>query len=313
MNSEEHIHKKSLMNALKRNPWILTTFIFGVLAIVLLLVLILPTLAISGKNVGKNFVNFINEKGGTQIEFISSKAYGSSLYEVIVSSNGQEMPAYITKDGKYFIQIVAPISESEEKTSSSTSTEIVKSDKPQIELFVMTYCPYGTQAEKGFIPAVENFGNTINAKIRFVHYFMHGDKEEKETYNQVCIREEQADKYWNYLKCFLNNSDSTTCIKQTNIDQKKLTACLANNYSKAKEYYQVDSTLSEEYGVQGSPTLVINGKIAEGGRSASSFLDAFCQAFNNIPTECSASLSSETPSAGFGYGSSGSDTTASCN
>jgi len=115
-----------------------------------------------------------------------------------------------------------------------------------------------------------------------------------------------------YLACFLEDGDSARCVKKIGVDQKKLSSCLANDYKIAKEYYQVDSTLSEEYGVQGSPTLVVNGKIAESGRSASAFLDVFCQAFNDVPSECSTKLSSENPSPGFGSGSSSSGSTASC-
>ena len=49
---------------------------------------------------------------------------------------------------------------------TSTSTTVPKSDKPLVELFVMAYCPYGTQAEKGLIPVIELLGDKIDASIK---------------------------------------------------------------------------------------------------------------------------------------------------
>jgi len=190
------------------------------------------------------------------------------------------------------------------KATTSGST-----GKPQVELFVMTYCPYGTQAEKGIIPALKALGDKIDAKIRFVHYFMHGDQEEAETYTQVCIREEQSDKYLDYLECFLEDGDSSRCLGEIGIDENSLNTCID---SKAKGYYAEDSALSQSYSVQGSPTLVINGVQSDAGRSSQLYLQGICEAFSKAPSECSQALSAETPSAGFGYNTASSGSTASC-
>jgi glutaredoxin len=202
--------------------------------------------------------------------------------------------------------LIEPASSQEEESS----TEVIKSDKPTVELFVMTHCPYGTQAEKGFIPAIKNLGSSIDAQVRFVHYFMHGDTEEAETYNQVCIREEQSAKYLDYLTCFLEDGNTTRCIKKVGIDQAKVNKCVSSG--KAKEYYSFDSQLSEGYGVQGSPTLVINGVQISSGRDAASMLDSICGTFNNAPSTCGASLSSTSPSPGFGTGTTSGSTSAQC-
>ncbi len=186
-----------------------------------------------------------------------------------------------------------------------------KSDKPKVELFVMTHCPFGLQAEKGFLPAIEALGNKVDASIKFVHYFMHGDQEEQETYNQICIRQEQAAKFNSYLNCFIIENDSGKCIAQAGVDKTKLNSCIN---SKAKDYYKADSALSNKYGVQGSPTLVINGAQSNAGRDAASYLAGICAAFDKAPAECSKKLSTTAPSSGFGAGSdtSGADA-ASCN
>lgn len=198
-----------------------------------------------------------------------------------------------------------------EDTTCATTFACNKQDVAYAEVFVMTHCPYGTQVEKGVLPVVDALGSKGNITIRFVHYFMHGDKEEAETYNQVCIREEQNDKYYAYLKCFLNASDSPGCLVKTGVDQAKLNTCLD---TKAKDYYAIDSALSNKYGVGGSPTVVINGAQVDANRDSASLLSLICSGYKNAPAECSTQLSSTAPSPGFGYAQTGasSNTQAQC-
>jgi hypothetical protein len=306
-----------IQSKIKKNPWIVYTIVLAIVAIVLAYFLY-KSGGLTGNTIGANaagekLVTYLNSKTGGGVELVSSKDSGS-LYEVMVTYQGNEIPVYITKDGSYFIQGVVPIEDSNTPATTNTNTntqtpEVVKSDKPKVELFVMTECPYGTQAEKGIIPVLELLGNKIDAQISFVHYFMHGDKEEQETYTQVCIREEQADKYMAYLSCYLEDGNSSRCIDKVKVSKTKLSSCVKD---KAKNYYATDSAASEAAGVSGSPTLVINGQIVNSGRSSSAFLQTICSAFNTVPSECSEVLSSTNPSAGFGTSASGSNTAASC-
>ena len=76
--------------------------------------------------------------------------------------------------------------------------------------------------------------------------------------------------------------------------------------------FDVDAALNTKYGVGGSPTLIINGVQSNAGRDSASYLKAICAAFNTAPTECSTTLSSTQPGAGFGYDSVGSAQAAGC-
>lgn len=321
--------KKTFVDKVRKNPWIFSTFVLAALVIVMAVTGFDVTgKTISADKAGHGFVDFINSRGGAQIEFVSVEEFSSDLYQVTVLADGNEVPAHITKDGKYFVQLVAPLEEQvleeQQSTSAPEEPEVVKSDKPLVELFVMTHCPYGTQAEKGFLPALKAMKGVSDMKVRFVHYFMHGETEETETHRQVCIREEQPDKFISYLECFLegdgnanengymaNGNDPSSCMKKVGIDEAKVVECMGNG--KAEEYYAVDSELSESYGVRGSPTVVVNGQIAQAGRSPQAYLDVTCSAFNDVPEVCgSISVSSETPTPGFGFGTTSSATTAQC-
>ena len=295
--------------------WKFTTIIFAVLFVVAIIFSFRGNLTghvVSGDNAGEKLVSYLNTIADSEVTYVSSKDLGN-IYEITVKYKGEDIPVYATKDGKYFVQAIKEIPTAKAGTATgnvvaNTATEVPKTSKPVVELFVMTYCPYGTQAEKGILETIKTLGDKIDFKIRFVHYFMHGDQEEQETYTQVCIREEQSSKFNDYLTCFLEDGNSTRCLAKTGIDISKLNSCKTN---KAKSYYAIDSQLSQQYGVQGSPTLIINGVEASSGRSPAAFLSTICSAFSSKPQECSVSLSSTTPNPGFGYNA-GSSSSGSC-
>jgi len=305
-----HYHKKSLGEKLMKNPWMTSSIFLGVVVLILMINMFAGgmtggVVGVSEDVAAQKVLDFVNGQTGGGVTLVEVKE-NSGLYEVFVEYRGDKIPLYITKDGENLIQGITPLSSFEEQKEPAP-TEVTKSDKPTVELFIMTHCPYGTQAEKGFIPVLEALGNKIDASVNFVHYFMH-EPEETETPRQVCIREEQEDKFIPYLECFLEDGDSLRCLSEVGVNQADLDECVENN---AENYYAVDSGLSEEYGVQGSPSLVINGVIVSSGRSPSAFLETICGAFSDAPEECSLELDTSNPSPGFGYAE-GSDTQAQC-
>jgi hypothetical protein len=164
-------------------------------------------------------------------------------------------------------------------------------------------------------------------KVYFVDYAMHEKEEIDENLRQYCIQEEQKDKYAGYLSCFVEEGDFQGCLSQLGVNISKMNACVAStdqeykiteSYNNKEEWetsfppFAIHSSLNEEYGVQGSPTIVINGVQSNvNPRSPENLKDAICSAFETEPAECSQELSETAESAGFG--SSQSTTSGSCN
>ncbi|MBD3366280.1 hypothetical protein GF360_02960 [candidate division WWE3 bacterium] len=213
---------------------------------------------------------------------------------------------------------------------TSKTPSDVKSDKPKVELFVMSHCPYGTQMEKGIIPVVETLGDSIDFELKFVDYVMHGKEEVDEQLAQYCIQENEPEKLLSYLSCFLEDSDSGACLNSVGVDQNTLASCIQasdeefgitasfeDKSSWKSGRFPVFATHAEEntkYGVRGSPTLIINGANAEArSRDPATLLATVCSYFNEEPEACSTSLSSATPAPGFGTGTASSPSSASCN
>jgi len=322
---EKHnVPRKKPRKRIKLDYWKVSTFVMLALFVASILTngFHIDDKGLSKDEAAEKTLDFINTNllQGQAVAELDSIIEEGELYNLKLSLSGQEIDSYITKDGELLFPQAVRMNEfadqvQEENQQQQPVPEVVKSDKPSVELFVMTHCPFGTQAEKGLIPVLELLGDKIDARIRFVHYFMHGEIEETETYRQICIREKEPEKYLAYIRCFLDSDDPRVsgdpevCMEKAGLSADQINACMD---SEAKDYYAEDSELSQGYGVQGSPSLVVNGAMVKSGRSPSAYLNTICTTFNNVPEECgTAELSTQTFSAGFGY-SEGEDSAASC-
>lgn len=281
------------------------------------------------KTLATEFINKNLMQPGTEAQ-VETPVLEGGLYKLKVGlPGGRSVDAFMTIDGKQFFpqaismaefgkeEAATPEDNPTDESAPAAAKSVTKSAKPKVEAFVMSHCPYGTQIEKGLIPAVKALGNAIDFKIRFVNYAMHGKKEVDEQLSQYCIQEEQNDKYLDYLGCFLKDSQSASCLKTAKINEAKLKTCIAaadKKFSITKNYddqstwkgqfppFNTDDALNVKYGVQGSPTLIINGAQSEAGRDSASLLKAMCDAMEKPSKACSTKLSSAAPAPGFGEG-----------
>lgn len=270
----------------------------------------------------------------------------NGLYAFKLTVQDQDYAAYVTKDGALMFAEGIPqaIILDKELEEEKAAAEMAKSDKPDVKLFVMSYCPYGLQAQKMYLPVYDLLKDKTEMGIYFVDYAMHGKIEIDENLRQYCIQKEQKEKIADYLECFTADTqyssctngdcvaDYGKCLSSTGIDQEMLSACIAatdEEFGVTADYkdestwlsgvypkFAVNGDLNEEYGIQGSPTIVINGKDVSdmlSSRSPEAFKKVVCMSFTDEPEECLTELSNDPASTGFGGGTSASaDSTASC-
>ncbi|MEA3354954.1 MAG: hypothetical protein U9Q63_00500 [Patescibacteria group bacterium] len=202
------------------------------------------------------------------------------------------------------------------KQEEKPAVSLKKSDKPKVELFVMTYCPYGLQTQKAIVPVMELLGDKADIVIRFVSYVMHGKEEIEENLRQYCIGKEQKSEYIKYLRCFLALNDTVSCQEKAGVDTEKLQSCYSASDEKfgvmkafndksswlngRYSQFNVDKFLNDQYKIKGSPALVINGQVVNSPRSSDGLKQIICSAFNSPPKECQEKLNTnqEKPGAG---------------
>jgi len=311
-----------------RNPWVVSTIIFVIVAVVLAVFAFkgggITGNVISEKDAAEKLASYLNTRTGGGIEINSTKDVGS-LYMVIVDYQGDQIPVYITKDGKYFVQGAIPLAAEEiVPTEEATPQEVPKTDKPKVEAFVFSYCPYGLQFEKAMIPVYKLLKNKADINIVAIGA-MHGEFEKVESLRQLCIQKEYGkDKLWSYLEKFAVDPEIGSCngdakcldpliskiFSQLSISKSKINSCMAKD---AEALYNADMARAGELGQSGSPGFIINGVDVQVARTPEAIKQAICSAFNTAPSECEETLSTASASAGFGGASaSGSNSAASC-
>ena len=244
----------------------------------------------------------------------------SGVYKVAIeysSSQGKQVSSvYLTRDGKLLFPTVYPMTATTaaatvKKTVEESCSEQTKVETPVLEVFVASYCPYGTQVQDVLADVVSGVPDLAkNIRVRYMGgvtngtvWSMHGKTEAAENLRQICIREEQPDVYWKYVSCFLNSSSSAECVTTAGIDLTTLTSCTADP-ARGISYAEKDFASEDSYGVTGSPTLFLNGvKVSEfnfGGRNPEAIKTLICCGFSDQPGACATRLSNVSASASQG-------------
>ena len=145
--------------------------------------------------------------------------------------------------------------------------------KPTLELFVMSYCPYGVQAEEKIIPIVKGFGDKIDFKLQFIaqeketpsaqditpFISLHGYPEVAENIRQLLIAQEYPDKYLDYILCRGKKLDKSweNCAEKLGIDVPKIQKLF--DTPEAEQLFRENIKRAAELGVRASPTIFVDG------------------------------------------------------
>ena len=263
---------------------------------------------------GLEYINELLNLQGQNATLVSWSQEGG-LYKIELKIGDQQFQSFVSKDGKYLFPYGIDLTKKPEQITQNQESEnqvnnIEKREKPDVKLFVMSYCPYGLQMEKALLPVWKLLKEKAEIGIYFVDYIMHKRIEMEENLRQYCIQKEEKDKFISYLECFVKDGDFEKCLKEANIDLAKLENCqkITDNEFKISENWKdegyppfnVHRDLNEKYNVKGSPTLVINDKVVNVNRSPEKVKQIICSAFLTPPPECDQKLSDEVFSPGFG-------------
>lgn len=253
----------------------------------------------------------IQDSGGNAT--VKEVTEDGDLYKIIVSANGQDQPVYITKDGTKFIQQAISFEDIEKQQAEAKkkvgeqNKEIPKTDKPEVNLYVMSFCPYGNKAEDTLKPVYDllkdkvdfNFHYIVTAsgdKITSLHSQPEVDQDERE----ACVMKNYGKGKWIDFVTYVNancGSDGScweTGAKSLGIDTSKINSCVS---SEGTALMKADAEASNSAGASGSPTMIVNGQqtqaVYQYGNSEA-YKKIICDAFNTAPPECSQTLSAQT-------------------
>ncbi|MEO2154890.1 MAG: thioredoxin domain-containing protein [Nanoarchaeota archaeon] len=250
--------------------------------------------------------------------------YNVSL-TISLMGRSQEVNVYVTKDGNYVTPLLLKAVKSyDAKAEAKKLYEIKnKTEKPKIIVAVMANCPFGNQVEPLIKEIVDLFGDKIEVEPRYIFYSgknqytgeyekgadnknywsLHGNYEMDEGILEYIIWKLYGTKTWidfvnKVNQQCLQYAPNSTKVYECALNVAKemgLNVTEIQNYYKThkKEIIQQQYELTSKIGINGSPTIIINGEVYKGPRTAEALKEAICSAFITPPPECNETLSNQ--------------------
>ena len=189
--------------------------------------------------------------------------------------------------------------------SPETATIIEKTQKPKVNLFVMSFCPYGNLAENTIKPVIDLLGDKVDWNLNYVVSVngttvssLHGQPETDQNVRELCVGElYNSAKMWDFILYVNENCGSNgSCWKDgaisLGLDTGVIETCVAD---KTLELMTAEAKIASEFGAQASPTFFINGTKDNSIYSYGNpnvVKEAICSAFVETPEECAVVLES---------------------
>jgi len=110
---------------------------------------------------------------GTEVA-VKDVGEDQGLYKMTIAVAGREVTSYMSKDFSTFFpsprEMGAVAGADSPPGEDVPAQEIPKSAKPEVYLFSMAFCPYGTQAEDMLKPVAELLGDAAEIGVHYVLY-----------------------------------------------------------------------------------------------------------------------------------------------
>ncbi|MGB9736292.1 MAG: DsbA family protein [bacterium] len=160
--------------------------------------------------------------------------------------------------------------------------------KPTLNLYVMSHCPFGIRAENVILSFLSNFDNQLKLHVYYIvskqgdHNFtsLHGPAELDEDLHQIAIQELYNDKFYSYLLCYNNTMNRDECLKDNKINKNEIDEFVKSG--QAEKILNQDFSTTEKLGINASPTLYIDSKRYDGPIQPEHIIRAVCSSVPNL-------------------------------
>lgn len=260
--------------------------------------------------------DFVENNMGVKIEIkdiAEENGLLKGLYKLTLTISGQEkeISSYLSRDGKIFFPNMIDIekieSEAENNQQAAAPKDVPKSDKPVVDLYVMSFCPYGNKAEDTLKSVYALLKNKVNFNFHYIVdvngndvQSLHGAPEVAQNEREACVLKNYGkDKWFNFVAYVNKNcGNDGACwekgARANGVDTAKVSGCVT---AEGVALMKANGDASKQANASGSPTMTINGVSSQAvyqyGNSEA-YKQAICGAFNTAPKECAVKLSAAT-------------------
>ncbi|HVP96783.1 hypothetical protein [Methanoregula sp.] len=308
---DQHRDRK-IISGIRKHGVLAGVILVAVITVSLLLLALYPGTGTSPQACGEKVIGYINANlvpAGTSATLVSvSEEKG--VYLIKTAYQSHEIDTYATKDCTLLFNGGTALTSSPAGPAGPGPAPVI-SARPEVELFVMSLCPYGTQAEAAMAPVVRLLGTTADFHVRYLATVgdatsaapvqsLHGPAEAAEDLRQACIQSHDPSLFWTYLEnfdaqCYPTGQDSTalvSCGNQTardlGIDTGDITTCARGD--EGLSLLGADENQSLRENADSSPTLLINGVPYQGARTPDAYRQAICRSYAVAPPACNTTL-----------------------
>ncbi len=280
------------MNKMRENPWILSTLVLGIV-LISFLVFGGGSGGVSKDTAGQNLLDFINAQGNGEASLVSVDKEGS-LYSVVVNYQGQDIPVYVTLDGKNLVTDVVPLSSAEGSDTGGDTGGVVTIDETKIAnapvkgnvdapVTIVEFsdyeCPFcGKFYSESFQDIKKNYIDTGKVKLIYMDFPLtqiHPEAQ-KAAESARCVGEQRGDDGYFLMHDKLFENQQSLSIenykkwaRELGVNGAEFDSCLDDG--KYASDVQADANYGATLGVSGTPAFFINGASVSGAQPYSVF------------------------------------------
>jgi hypothetical protein len=156
----------------------------------------------------------------------------------------------------------------------------------QLDMFVMSQCPYGAKAMIAAKELVDHFGKDVALNVHFIGdtvdgelKSMHGQSEVDEDVRERCAiaRYKEPKRYMRYLACRsrdYKNADWQTCAKEAEMAPAVIQACFDGE---GKKLLADSFAVAAAMEISASPTFIVNNRRVFNAIAVGPLAKQFCQ------------------------------------
>lgn len=160
-------------------------------------------------------------------------------------------------------------------------------ERVDLEIHVMSRCPYGAKVQVALEPVLEKMGAYVNFTQDFIatknpdgsFKCMHGENECRGNIAQLCAAHVEPEDYFAMVACMASDYESIPenwepCAQQADLDVAALRGCIEGQEGEDLLAESLERAVKRQ--ARGSPTIFIGGKPYKGGRTSTAFEAAIC-------------------------------------
>lgn len=274
---------------LPKNKWMVTSVFLGVVVLVLLFMQFSGGITgnvISKNTAAENLISFLNENAPSEVTLKDvSTEYG--MYKVNVNFQGEVIPVYVTKDGKYMASLQPLVMGGTNAGGNNVKVDVSEDDdavlgKVDAPVTIIEFsdyeCPFCEKFFTETYPQLKkDYVDTGKVKIVFRDFpLSFHPNAQKAAEAAECAGEQGGNTAYFKMhdKLFQNQNDLSVnslkkYAKEIGLDTAKFNSCLDSG--KMASEIQKDESDGQAAGVSGTPAFFINGKLLEGAQPYSAF------------------------------------------